>query len=473
MHWLQFRGPNASGIAPADADPPIHFSADTNMLWKTEILPGWSSPCIVNDRIFLTGFDESDSLLYTFALDRENGEVIWMDSQKPNDFRVMHPLKSYASPTVASNGEMIYASFPNYGLLAYDLDGKRAWEYSHETTTGYYYGGTSSPVVADSLVIVIVNSGSDPRIMALDCHTGHPAWIISAPDRPWASMSGTATPVIDGPWLILHVSQGLVAYDLLDQQPVWWLFTPTTGVGTPVIHDQMIYINTWSQGGEKKQRGEWLSFAEILDKCDADSNGKIEQGEISDDLVVFRRHETPDAPMSVLLLNSNMSFNIADTNKDKYIEEKEWNDAMAFIQVLFQDHGMVAIPLHGSGERPVSDIKWKVNEDTPETPSALAVSGNIFFIKDGGIVTVIDQGSGKVVFKDRIGAPGTYLSSPMLAGNRIYTCSFNGRITVLSADDFTVLAHNRLKEKIGASPVAVDDVLYVRTDKHMYAFLEK
>ena len=43
-------------------------------------------------------------------------------------------------------------------------------------------------------------------------------------------------------------------------------------------------------------------------------------------------------------------------------------------------------------------------------------------------------------------------------------------MTVLSADDFSVLAHNKLREKIAASPVAVDDVLYVRTDKHLYAF---
>jgi len=61
----------------------------------------------------------------------------------------------------------------------------------------------------------------------------------------------------------------------------------------------------------------------------------------------------------------------------------------------------------------------------------------------------------------------------MLAGNRIYTCSYNGTITVLSGDDFGVLAHNKLREKIGASPVAVDDVLYVRTDKHLYAFREQ
>jgi len=75
-----------------------------------------------------------------------------------------------------------------------------------------------------------------------------------------------------------------------------------------------------------------------------------------------------------------------------------------------------------------------------------------------------------VVKNGRIGAAGAYLSSPMLARNRIYTCSFNGTVTVLSAEDFNVLTHNKLKEKIGASPVAVDDVLYIRTDKNLFAF---
>ena len=101
------------------------------------------------------------------------------------------------------------------------------------------------------------------------------------------------------------------------------------------------------------------------------------------------------------------------------------------------------------------------------------VNENVLFIKNGGIISVINQESGEVVHKDRVGASGAYLSSSMFAGNRVYTCSYNGTVTVLSADDYSVLARNKLKGKIGASPVAVDDVLYVRTDKHLYAFREQ
>jgi outer membrane protein assembly factor BamB len=98
------------------------------------------------------------------------------------------------------------------------------------------------------------------------------------------------------------------------------------------------------------------------------------------------------------------------------------------------------------------------------------VGDNVFFIKNGGIITVINLATGEVVKNKRVGAPGAYFSSPMFAGNRIYTCSYNGTVSVMSGNDFSVLAQNKLKEKIGASPVAVDDVLYIRTDKHLYAF---
>jgi hypothetical protein len=52
----------------------------------------------------------------------------------------------------------------------------------------------------------------------------------------------------------------------------------------------------------------------------------------------------------------------------------------------------------------------------------------------------------------------------------IYTASYNGNVAVLSADDYSVIAINKLKEKIGASPVVIDNVLYIRTNKHLLAF---
>jgi len=470
MHWLQFRGPNASGIAPQNADPPIHFSADTNLLWKTEILPGYSSPCIVNDRIFLTGYNKEDSLLYTFAINRESGEIVWADSVKADTLIELHSVNSYANPTIVSDGKKIYSAFSEYGMVAYDLEGNRAWEYKHKPIA-WYYGGSCSPIIYDSTIVLIVNPDEDCRIVGLDPESGDSVWNIRAEkDDEWYSFAIRATPVIRNDLMILHFSFCLVAYDMVKREPVWWMNIPSSGTATPVINEDNIYVNAWGQMGEKSVNGLKYSFEEFLGFYDINRNRKLEQSEIPDSIMMYHRPESPELPKTSMRLNEDIMFQFFEKNQDMAYDQEEWESMLEFLAPYMEDHGMLALPLDGKGERPSTDILWKITDDTPEVPSPLLVGDYVLFVKSGGIVTVINRNTGEIVKHGRIGAPGAYLSSPMLAGNRIYTCSYNGTVSILSGDDFSTLATNKLKEKIGASPVAVDDVLYIRTDKHLYAF---
>ncbi len=468
MHWIQFRGPNASGIAPENADPPIHFNADTNLLWKTEILPGWSSPCIVNEKIFLTGFNDVDSLLYVIALDREHGDILWKDSIVPNGFFSKHSINSYANPSIASDGSKIFAAFPNYGLIAYDLEGNKLWDFPHEMVHAYY-GCAASPVIKDSTVLLKIIAGEDSRIVGVDCETGDSLWSISVADHE-IIMGSTSTLIIKDDLIINHAPRILWAFDLVNREVKWQLPVPGIGISTPVISGDDVILNTYVQLGEKKTSGEKIPYEELLSTIDENENGIIEQSEFPDDMLLFKRPEIMDMDEATMYFKDDLAFTYFDPNKDGAIDENEWNGLWDMMSSYMVEHNMMAISIEGSGERTIDDIKWTVNEDTPETPSPLIVNEHAFFIKNGGISTVIHIDSGNVVLKDRLGAPGAYLSSPILAGNRIYTCSFNGTVTVISGDDYSVLAQNKLKEKIGASPVAVNDVLYVRTDKHMYAF---
>ena len=470
VHWLQFRGPNASGIAPEEACPPLHFSADTNLLWKTEILPGWSSPCIVNEMIFLTGFNKKDSMLHTMAVNRENGEILWQDSVRLPWAYDLHPVNTYANPTVASNGTQVFSHFPGYGLIAYDLDGRMNWEFRHEPIGARTAQG-GSPVVMDSLILVNVNYWKDPRIQALDCRTGDTLWAIREPDHKQQTINCAASPVIHDDLIILHQKTKIVAYSITDKHAVWWLNTPTTGTSTPVIHDDVIYASTWVHLGEKKLFGSELDFESFLSSYDSNGNRRIEKGEAPDSLMIAIRPERNHAVSSSISFNRVLNSRY-DQNRDGAMDEEEWNAYMKMAEPYMGKHGMMAIPVSGSYERPYTDVLWKVIEDTPETPSPIVSGEYVLFIKSGGILTVVNRKTGEVFKKERIGAAGSYLASPMLANNRIYMCSYNGTITVLSAEDFSVLTRNKIKGKIGASPVAVDDVLYIRTDTHLYAFRE-
>ncbi|MCF8380298.1 MAG: PQQ-binding-like beta-propeller repeat protein [Bacteroidales bacterium] len=472
MHWLQFRGPNSSGIAPADANPPIHFNPDTSLLWKTEILPGWSSPCIVEDKIFLTGFKKEDSTLHTFAVNRENGEMLWDDSVKLWWIYNLHPINSYANPTVASDGKKVFSHLPGYGLIAYETDGTKCWEFKHQPL-GFTMAGASSPIVKDSVVLVNINSRGDTRIVALDCETGDSLWVLNDPLHIKSLVARASSPVLWGDLLIMHQYQNVVAYNTLTGKAEWWLATPTTGVSTPVVYGDVMYLGSWTNFGEKSGMGLNFTFDDLLRDYDRDHNQKLEQSEMPDTLMIYSRPESSGEPLSDMPLDDDRVYQAVDGNKDLAIDSLEW---AAFLQMLipyFEPHGMMALPVTGSGELSASDVLWKVSDNTPETPSPLVVGNSVFFIKNGGIITVIDRETGEVVKNERVGAPGAYLSSPMLAGNRIYTCSYNGTVSVLSGDDFSILANNKLEGKIGASPVAVDDVLYVRTDKYLYAFREQ
>src|SRR5262245_51787182 len=54
--WPQYRGPNGSGVGNATRLP-TEFGPEKNVVWKTPVPFGHSSPVITGDLIFITGAD--------------------------------------------------------------------------------------------------------------------------------------------------------------------------------------------------------------------------------------------------------------------------------------------------------------------------------------------------------------------------------------------------------------------------------
>ena len=73
--WPQFRGPNSSGLG--EGKPPVHFGPDQNVLWKTAVGAGLSSPIVWEDRVFLTEVDQPNKQLSTLFIDRRTGKILW------------------------------------------------------------------------------------------------------------------------------------------------------------------------------------------------------------------------------------------------------------------------------------------------------------------------------------------------------------------------------------------------------------
>ena len=59
--WPQFRGPNGSGVSVSTGLPEV-FGPEKNVVWKTPLPPGHSSPVLTRDRIFITAYDKEKAI---------------------------------------------------------------------------------------------------------------------------------------------------------------------------------------------------------------------------------------------------------------------------------------------------------------------------------------------------------------------------------------------------------------------------
>src|SRR5689334_23203961 len=120
--WPQFRGPNASGRAEGDDRLPGRIGPDQNVIWKTSLPPGHSSPVVYGDRVYLTAA-QGEALL-TLALDARTGKVLWQLEAPHQGLEKINRIGSHAQPSPATDGERVVSLFGSSGLLCYDRSGK-------------------------------------------------------------------------------------------------------------------------------------------------------------------------------------------------------------------------------------------------------------------------------------------------------------------------------------------------------------
>jgi len=135
------------------------------------------------------------------------------------------------------------------------------------------------------------------------------------------------------------------------------------------------------------------------------------------------------------------------------------------------DHGVIALKLNPDEESDQLVLLWKQKDYTSEVPSLAGIGSRIFMVINGGRLICIDSKNGKIIFADRLKAPGSYLSSPLYANGYVYFTSYNGLITVIKpGDKLNIVTQSHLREKIASSPAALGKIFYVRTDSALYAF---
>jgi hypothetical protein len=96
--WPQFRGPGGSASVPNQRIPD-RFGPDENLIWKSAVPAGNSSPAVWGDHIYLTGY--KGEVHQVLCLRRSDGQVVWVKEfpvRSKEDY--LHRDSSPASPTI-------------------------------------------------------------------------------------------------------------------------------------------------------------------------------------------------------------------------------------------------------------------------------------------------------------------------------------------------------------------------------------
>ncbi len=451
--WPQFRGPNASGVSD-ETGLPAAFNPEQNVAWKTAVPMGNSSPVVAGERIFLTGF-EKDRLL-TIAIQRSSGKELWRrEAPRPRKQVIERPSNGPASASPASDGRNVYVFFQDFGLLAYDADGKELWRMPLGPFNNPF-GHGASPILADNALLMNIDQDTGSFLLAVEKETGRVLWRT---ERPLAQR-GYSTPVLyrgrDGvQQVIVAGSYRLSGYELKTGKELWWIRRlPWQIKPTPVISDHVIYFVTYSGESEPGEQEKIPSFEDALAKFDINKDGKISKDELLDPKAKGRFDE------------------YLDLDHTGYLEQRDWDQ---FRERRLGENGLRAYRLGGMGDLTDSNLLWQNARTLPNVPSPLVYRGVLYTLKEGGILTSFDLKTGEILKQARLqGAPGDYYASPVAADGKIYAVSEEGKASVIQAGaQWQILQVNDLGDGCKATPAIADGRLVFRTYGWLYCFNNK
>jgi outer membrane protein assembly factor BamB len=423
VHWPQFRGPGAQGVADGANLPDTWSAAGPGLAWKTRI-PGLahSSPVVWGDQVFVTtavssnpaatfkpglygdGTASEDRTTHRWqllSLDKRTGRILWEKTAHEGVPREKRHIKAtYANATPATDGRYVVAFFGSQGLYAYDLQGTLKWQRDlgrldagAYDSPDYEWGNASSPILYKGLVIVQCDQQKDSFLIALRVQDGTTAWKVAREELPsWA------TPTVypgqrrgPGPELVTNAPNFIRAYDPETGRELWRLGRSSKITAPTPVFDQ--------------------------------------------DLIVVMSGRRPNAPIFVVKAGAR---------------------------------GDITLP---EGAAAGGHVLWTREQAGSYMPTPLIYRGHLYVLKNQGILSCYDLRSGERKYEQRLPeVVSGFSASPVAADGKLYLPSEDGDIlTVKAGPEFQLLGKSAMGQPLMATPAFSEGLLLVRGERDLFA----
>jgi outer membrane protein assembly factor BamB len=385
--WPQFRGPDGNGVS-AKANPPLSWSEDKNVRWKTPIHGrAWSSPVVLEGKVWVTTATPDGRQLSALAVDVDTGKILHdlklFDVANP---QFAHSFNSYASPTPVIEPGRVYVTFGSPGTAALDpTTGKVIWE-RRDLECNHFRGAGSSPIIFENLLIMHFDGSDQQYLVGLDKRTGKTVWKTDrsidfqdlGPDgKPQADgdfRKAFSTPHIvthaGAPLLLSIGSKATYGYDPRTGKELWRLEERSSHSGStrPVPGHGLIFYPSGFPTGQ-------LLAIRLGEKRDA-----------SPEIVWKVTRGVPSKP-SVLLVG-DLLFMVNDTGITSSIEAKTGTSV------------------------------WTSRVEGTYSASPIGAAGRVYFFNEDGKTTVIEAGRTFKVLSENLLNEG-FMASPAMVGDAL------------------------------------------------------
>jgi outer membrane protein assembly factor BamB len=266
--WPGWRGPTGLGYTD-EKNLPLTWNGKTghNILWKTLLhgggknnpefsSPGWSSPIVWRDRVFLTtsvwpaGLTEKErrqsiAAHHVLCFRVSDGHLLWDTVVPSGPCLVDNFYHGYTVPTPVTDGRHVFALFGSGIVAALDFDGKIVWREELPRLKDVDGGVCSSPILYNDTVIIVGIAKSGLRALAKE--TGQMKWEQQTRDQN--RMATPALITIGGRTQLIHYAGGIQALDPATGDLLWFCRGVTSGQSSPVFGAGLLYTDA-GRGGQ-------------------------------------------------------------------------------------------------------------------------------------------------------------------------------------------------------------------------------
>ncbi len=339
--------------------------------------------------------------------------------------------------------------------------------------------GVGGPIIVGDQVITTSSSGMDQRriyITSLSAKTGDVMWQQSliARGRPFChptSANAAPTPASDGKLVFAFYSSNDLACVDLQGNLVWYralaVDFPKAGndVGmsaSPIVADGVVVVQIENQGdsfvaGLEAETGELLWRKDRPKRANWSSPLAVKMADGRSIAVVQSSESLDGLDMRTGAVRWSLPMSCSS------VPSSSTESGRLFVP----SSGLTQIELASSDQPP--KVGWNNSKLSANSASPVIYNGGVYVVNRSVLVRG-DAVSGELSWQLRLPDAGTIWSSPVIAGNRLYLFTDNGRCFVVELGDKEgkIIETNELGEPVFGSPAVAGDAIFVRSDSAIW-----